>query len=253
MKAETSKSEIHYSILGIVQGLVADIDIESEKYRYLGDARFTIMSMKMMMELRCFSGKVWYLPLEDYDYTDIQVSQIPSCSCGVKESKSHQSNGGKTVTVCDGTPKEKSPTFPTLKSGIPNMLLPDMQDPLPDSWKCIEGSFVGWSFVTLSHIGKDIHFVPGAELGGGVIYGAHITDEITRKEVINIFKKVKLGKHVNVNGFHVIKARAFRLEPHSSSSKIITIDGELVEYGKIQAEIYKGLGRVRCLQRTDIQ
>lgn len=36
---------------------------------------------------------------------------------------------------------------------------------------------------------------------------------------------------------------AFRLEPETDGS-YITVDGEVVEYGPIQAEIMPGLGRI---------
>ena len=43
-------------------GLVADIDIESERYRWAGSARFTFSGLQRILNLRKYPLKMWYLP-----------------------------------------------------------------------------------------------------------------------------------------------------------------------------------------------
>ncbi len=59
-----------YSFLSVTWGLIADVDIESERYRSLGGARFTIGAMaRMISKFVCLSAtkggfvcyiKIWY-------------------------------------------------------------------------------------------------------------------------------------------------------------------------------------------------
>ena len=50
-----------YSFLSITWGVVADVDLESEKYRHLGGARFTVGALKRILSMYIFS----YVPLYD--------------------------------------------------------------------------------------------------------------------------------------------------------------------------------------------
>lgn len=51
------------------------------------------------------------------------------------------------------------------------------------------------------------------------------------------------GTHLNSPHVKMLPVLAFRLEPETDGS-YITVDGEVVEYGPIQAEIMPGLGRI---------
>lgn len=225
-------------------GLVADIDIESEKYRYMGDVRFSYMGFKRIMKRRYFTGKVWYLPLED--------EQLSTNSHDEQKTDSPQSCDDNPLSVSSVSIKKQNLESDACGSSIPNVHLPSIGESISTSWKSIEGRFIGWSFVTLSHIGKDCHLIPNAPLGDGVIYCCYLAGDMSRKNLFDVFDSVVKGEHMSVEGMHLIKARAFRCEPYITSSKIITIDGEQVHYGTIQGEVYKGLGRVICRYIPDV-
>lgn len=61
LQAKGNQTEI-YSFLSVGWGLIADIDIESEKLRSIGAPRFTLWSIHRLMRLRTYKGKVSYLP-----------------------------------------------------------------------------------------------------------------------------------------------------------------------------------------------
>lgn len=52
-----------YSFLSVGWGLLADIDIESERLRAIGAQRFTIWSLLRLATLRTYKGTVSYLPI----------------------------------------------------------------------------------------------------------------------------------------------------------------------------------------------
>lgn len=52
---------ITYSHLSVSWGFVADIDIESEKYRALGSLRYTISAIVRLLRLRTYEGTLYLL------------------------------------------------------------------------------------------------------------------------------------------------------------------------------------------------
>lgn len=63
VRVETRK-QILYSFLSVGWGLLADIDIESERLRAIGAQRFTIWSLARLIGLRTYKGSVSYLPCD---------------------------------------------------------------------------------------------------------------------------------------------------------------------------------------------
>ncbi|KAL3896419.1 MAG: hypothetical protein SGCHY_004084 [Lobulomycetales sp.] len=56
-----------YSHLNLTWAIIADVDIGSEKYRYLGDMRFTVGGLLGIFGLRRYAGSVYYIPAENDD------------------------------------------------------------------------------------------------------------------------------------------------------------------------------------------
>ena len=48
-------------------GIIADVDIESEKWRSLGEVRFTMGSLISLAKKKLYHGRLWYLPVEGED------------------------------------------------------------------------------------------------------------------------------------------------------------------------------------------
>ena len=51
-----------FACLSVTWGIISDIDIESERFRLLGNARFTAGAVYRILALRIYGGKVSYLP-----------------------------------------------------------------------------------------------------------------------------------------------------------------------------------------------
>ena len=54
------------------------------------------------------------------------------------------------------------------------------------------------------------------------------------------------GSHLSCPGVEMIPVKAFRIEPAESTNGHLTVDGENVDYGPIQAEIFPSLATVMC-------
>ncbi|KAH9505212.1 Sphingosine kinase 2 [Bulinus truncatus] len=55
-----------FSFLSVTWGIMADIDYESEKYRNLGEARFTLGAIRRIVGLRSYRGRISFLPVAEY-------------------------------------------------------------------------------------------------------------------------------------------------------------------------------------------
>ncbi|XP_030053628.1 sphingosine kinase 2 [Microcaecilia unicolor] len=54
-----------FSFLSVAWGFISDVDIESEKYRHMGSARFTLGTAVRLASLRTYRGRLSYLPATD--------------------------------------------------------------------------------------------------------------------------------------------------------------------------------------------
>ncbi|XP_060573427.1 sphingosine kinase 1-like isoform X2 [Ruditapes philippinarum] len=55
-----------YSFLSLAWGLLADIDYESEQFRAIGEARFTLQAIRRIFSLRKYKCKLSFLPVSEY-------------------------------------------------------------------------------------------------------------------------------------------------------------------------------------------
>ena len=69
VRVET-RNQILFSFLSVGWGLLADIDIESERLRAIGGQRFTVWSVARLIGLRTYKGKVSYLPCNKVPTTE---------------------------------------------------------------------------------------------------------------------------------------------------------------------------------------
>ncbi|KAJ7314017.1 hypothetical protein JRQ81_005895 [Phrynocephalus forsythii] len=61
----TSSGSRSFSFLSVAWGFISDVDIESEKYRHMGSARFTLGTMVRLASLNTYRGRLSFLPAPD--------------------------------------------------------------------------------------------------------------------------------------------------------------------------------------------
>lgn len=184
-----------FSFLSLAWGFVADVDVESEKYRHLGAARFTVGTLVRLASLRVYRGKLAYLPATG-DSSDLQ--------------------------------------------------LPPLDQPVPGDWVVVpEEDFILVLAMYQSHLAEDLLAAPDARLDDGTIHLMYVKAGISRTALLRLFLAMEKGAHLETNCQHLVhsKVRALRLEP-TSPEGIITVDGEVVEYGPVQAEVQRGRSRM---------
>ncbi|KAH7675819.1 Sphinganine kinase protein [Dioscorea alata] len=74
-----------FSVLMLTWGFVADVDIESEKYRWMGSARFDFYSFLRVVNMRKYHGNVQFVPAAGYEIYGEPVDWRESCKDEVPE------------------------------------------------------------------------------------------------------------------------------------------------------------------------
>jgi sphingosine kinase len=65
----TQNGQKSYSFLSLAWGLISDVDIESEKLKFLGALRFDVYALILMSLLRTYKGRFTYLPHPNFENT----------------------------------------------------------------------------------------------------------------------------------------------------------------------------------------
>ncbi|KAK9973156.1 hypothetical protein ABG768_023900 [Culter alburnus] len=88
---------------------------------------------------------------------------------------------------------------------------------------------------------------PASRLDDGIIHLIYMKAGISRRSLVRLFlvwkKEATLEQIDHCPHAVYVKVEALRLEPHSPKG-IITVDGELVDYGPVQAQIHARLARL---------
>ncbi|KAJ8005085.1 hypothetical protein DPEC_G00142990 [Dallia pectoralis] len=197
----------------------------------------------------------------------LSLSPTPpsSPSCASPHSSSY-------LAPCPNTPNSTSPS-PSLQSPSPSFtfditdpdvplknrlsvscpsnslrdnLLPPLDQPLPtQDWVTIEGDFVLVLAIYQSHLGADLHAAPQARFDDGLIHLTFVRAGISRATLLRLFLAMERGAHLSLSSPYVshVPARAFRLQPLSPRGTL-TVDGELVPYGPLQAQVHPSMSRL---------
>ncbi|XP_052003031.1 sphingosine kinase 2-like [Xyrauchen texanus] len=125
-------------------------------------------------------------------------------------------------------------------------LLPPLDQPLPTrDWVTIEGDFVLVLAIYQSHLGADLFAAPQSRFDDGLIHLTFVRAGISRATLLRLFLAMERGAHLSLSSPYVshVSARAFRLQPLSHRGTL-TVDGELVPYGPLQAQVHPSMARL---------
>ncbi|XP_072568279.1 sphingosine kinase 1 isoform X1 [Paramormyrops kingsleyae] len=241
-----------FSFLSLAWGFVADVDIESEKYRYVGTARFTVGTLVRLASLRVYEGRLAYLPVEECP-APCQASPPPHglgiCSSFFCHPPAGSSDPTATHTFhnsCNSNNSTKAEVPSSSSRGPPDSLLVPLEQPVPSNWTVVkEENFVLVLAMYQSHLAEDFMAAPEAAADDGLIHLYYVRAGISRAALLRLFLAMEKGAHLSAGCPHLVysKVRALRLEPLSPKG-VITVDGEVVEYGPLQAQVHRGLARL---------
>lgn len=223
------------------------------------------------MKKKVYRGKLSYLVSEGIDKEPRKISfdqEIPievtedlsSVPPGSKEeegvdngSESSSLNGhaqadDSSSTGSGSSANGKSVPVPVVVAPPSTDLLVPLKDPVPDSWITKEQDYLGVSSLMIPMLTSDFYADPDIQIGSGKISLSWIDGSMTRKGALSMLTSADTGRHMKMEEVYKIEVKAFRLEPLSPPG-MLTIDGEAVVYGAMQAQIHPGLARVMSRRR----
>lgn len=269
-----------FSFLSLAWGFVADVDIESEKYRHVGAIRFLMGTLVRLATLRVYQGRLAYLPAKEaprYPTGNAKAGHAPamplrpslcaSLPCELLPGESpnqnlcrkHANSNHNTIANASNNAITAKRAESQSQGGgggggdggsraLPDSLLPGLDRPVPEGWTVVkEEDFVLVLAIYQSHLAEDLWAAPGAAADDGVIHLFYVRAGISRPALLRLFLAMEKGAHLACGCPHLVyeKVRALRLEPVSAQG-VITVDGEMVEYGPVEAQIHPGLARLVC-------
>ncbi|KAK2711006.1 hypothetical protein QYM36_012244 [Artemia franciscana] len=250
----------YYAVLSVGYGLLADIDIESERLRSLGESRFTIWAVLRLIGLKTYRMKVSYLQAEPGDKGETQPQRLsPRLFRSTTEVEKPRNDELMRRTISADTNIISDPLEPFADNQIeygdlaedfvaadtfgPSSKYSPLTGEIPSDWVTIEGDFVLVYAVLQRFIGTDNMFAPKSKMDDGLIYLLLIRGDASRGQLFQFLTSFESGTHVDVPCCEMIPVKAFRLEPQTSEGNL-TIDGEKVPTAPVQVEILPSFYRV---------
>ncbi|XP_030064057.1 sphingosine kinase 1 [Microcaecilia unicolor] len=236
----TASGKHLFSFLSFAWGFISDVDIESEKHRTMGPARFTLGTLIRLCSLRTYKGRLSYLPAaeasgEVSSFTSSQISQ--NCQynvCNSNNSYNPQSNANEVDHTSTASVAEVSRVVP-------------LDQPVPNHWTIVkEEDFVLVLAIYQPYLGEDFFMAPMvSKPDDNLIHLFYVKAGISRASLLKYFLAVEKGNHLQQSSPHVVYVpiKAFRIEPFTSKG-VMTVDGEALECGQVQGQLHSRLARI---------
>ncbi|KAJ3686929.1 hypothetical protein LUZ61_016093 [Rhynchospora tenuis] len=206
--------KVIFSVLLLAWGLVADINIESEKYRWMGSARFDIYSLLRIFGLRKYNGKIQFVPALGYEEFGDPIGE-PNNWKGetVILQDAFENGGGSEIHGYKGSSTE----FEASK------------------WRFINGPFVTVWIQNAPWASKDIMAAPQAKFSDGCL-DLLIVKDCPKTVLFSLLLSTRDGSHVYSPFVTYLGVKALKLEPGQrvgdrTMGGIIDMDGEAIARG----------------------
>ncbi|XP_036920873.1 sphingosine kinase 1 isoform X2 [Sturnira hondurensis] len=195
-----------FSVLSLAWGFIADVDIESEKFRRLGEMRFTLGTLLRLAALRIYRGRLAYLPVEQV------VSKAPTCP-----------------------PLDRQdPQGPVDAHLVP------LEEPVPAHWTVVpEQDFVLVLVQLHSHLGSEMFVAPMGHRVAGAMHLFYVRAGVSRASLLRLFLAMEKGRHMECNCPYLVYVPvvAFRLEPKDGKG-VFAVDGEMMVSEAVQGQVH---------------
>ncbi|XP_004748901.1 sphingosine kinase 1 isoform X2 [Mustela putorius furo] len=195
-----------FSVLSLAWGFIADVDLESERFRRLGEMRFTLGTFLRLAALRVYKGTLAYLPVERV------VSQGPAPAAVERQN-------------------QQGPTDAHL---VP------LQEPVPPHWTVVpEQDFVLVLALLHTHLSSEMFAAPMGQCPAGTMHLFYVRAGVSRAMLLRLFLAMEKGKHMDYDCPYLVYVPvvAFRLEPKDGKG-VFAVDGELMISEAVQGQVH---------------
>jgi len=206
----------YYSILSLAWALISDIDIKSNKLRFLkflGSLRSDLYAFLSILALRSYQGKVSFIPAPDWQPSpEVPQPQVLALSASnAKQTVNHKSTAnGQSL-----------------------------------DWQVIEGEFIALWVMNVAWATHSVLAAPHAQLADGYMDVLIIRKGISRWRLLTAFLKISTGEHLLLPEMEYYKVRCLHLEPLDSKG-LVAVDGEQINHHPLQIDVLANHGQVFC-------
>ncbi|PIN10829.1 Sphingosine kinase, involved in sphingolipid metabolism [Handroanthus impetiginosus] len=213
-----------FSMLMLAWGLVADIDIESEKYRWMGSARIDFYAVQRIFGLRKYNGSILFVPASGYESYGESLDLENEI---IVEGESEIKPDDESVRTHEHSYQGPSIDIKSL------------------NWRKINGPFVSIWLHNVPWGGEDAMAAPHAEFSDGCLDLIMVKD-CPKLSLLKLMTELNNGGHVKSPHVTYLKVKAFVLQPgprtdDPAKAGIIDVDGEVLARGK---------GAYKCEEET---
>lgn len=195
-----------FSVLSLAWGFIADVDLESERFRRLGEMRFTLGTFLRLAALRVYKGTLAYLPVERV------VSQGPTPAVVARQNR----------------------------QGPMDAHLVPLHEPVPPHWTVVpEQDFVLVLALLHTHLSSEMFAAPMGRCPAGTMHLFYVRAGVSRAMLLRLFLAMEKGKHMDYDCPYLVYVPvvAFRLEPKDGKG-VFAVDGELMISEAVQGQVH---------------
>ncbi|ERN03460.1 sphingosine kinase 2 isoform X1 [Amborella trichopoda] len=203
-----------FSVLMLAWGLIADIDIESEIYRWMGSVRIDFYGILRIMCLRKYNGCIYFVPAPGHEAVGDPVDNNDVSNNLLRSMHGDHDNDPRT------------------ESGYPGPSVASQNW----AWRTIGGPFISVWLHNVPWATEDTMPAPAAKFSDGYL-DLILVKDCPRAALVAMLTKMKDGGHVKSEHVLYIKVKAFCLEPGQRVAEpekggIIDSDGEVLARGE---------------------
>ena len=233
-----------HALLSLSWGFFSDVDIESERWRFLGGARFTVGAIVRVLFMRRYDARIRFRPLGAEDAADAAFFLEDGSSDDDDDegafynkfdiSRSRKRKGGSSYAPSGahrmGNPHDSRAAKRAAKAAARGATAGTEMPDRP-GWREIAGDDVqGVWALNLPWAAEDMFAAPAAQCSDGafdlLVFKGH-----SRLSLLLNLLKLDAGRHVPHSRVTYVKASELEVVPGASSTGqggYIAVDGELV-------------------------
>ena len=256
-----------YGFLSVVWGLIADVDIESEKYRRLGPLRFTVGALQRIISLRHYHGKFMYIPYtkegnhksvsdvkkqnsSNDSRTDIneQAYSEDSVSISNNEEKiADSSNISLTIDESNTVSVSENPNSNATSDSVENDIHSKniLENAISDKgWVTLEDNFVCVCLCAITHLGIGMYSSRTSTFNDEQLKAIVVRKGITKSRLLKLFTAFENGSYIDFPEVEVFDVKEFRIIPDLDRIGHVTLDGENIDYRALEGRVHPSLASV---------
>ncbi|KAJ1358149.1 Sphingosine kinase 2 [Parelaphostrongylus tenuis] len=230
---DTQYDGIKPMFMSATWGLIADIDLGSERFRWAGMIRLHMEAFLRIIQLptvATYRARISYIPV-NCKRTSRNTMLKFNCDrsrFGDGHFEFNHVDQASSPEPLESRQKEKF--FSSMEQALDGTSItnvPPLGVPLEEHWKTIDGDWVMVNVSTLSHLGSDLPFLPSTRMDESTMYLSLIDWNTikSRLHILHLFTFMESSKHLDHPCFQVIPVEAVRIEPQTNEG-YFAIDGE---------------------------